>query len=264
MSDFDADAAARALFAQHRQGTPGVPLAGDLHPPDLAAAYRVQDRLQGLYTAAGAGSVAAWKVALTTPVMQRLVGVDHPCEGGIFESRMHLSPHAAAHGDFVNVGVESEIAVRLNGDLGADGAPWDRDSVRERVAACMAAIEIVDDRAYDYKKVDAEILVADNALNAGCVLGREVADWQDLDLAALAGRMRIDGAVIAEGHGADVLGHPLEALAWLANSLIARGKILRTGDRVLLGSVVKTYWPKRGETVTTEIDGLGEAVLRLD
>lgn len=262
MSDYDIDAAARALFDQNRQGQTGTLLAPPLYPPDLASAYRVQDRLQGLFTAAGAGSVAGWKVALTTPVMQQLVGVDHPCEGGIFETRMHLSPCALPHDAFVNVGVESEIAVRLSDDMNADNAPYTRDSVRDAVAACMAAIEIVDDRAYEYGGLEAVTLIADNAFNAGCVLGREIADWRELDLAALGGRMMLNGTVLAEGRGADVLGHPFEALAWLANSLIARGKMLRMGDRVLLGSVVKTYWPKRGDSIATDIDVLGTAEVR--
>ena len=254
--------AAEQLFAQHQARRSLADVADDFWPSDLPAAYAVQDHLQQLYSDAG-HRIAGWKVALTTPVMQALVGIDHPCEGAIFADRVHQDQAMLQAADFVNIGVESEIAVRLGRGLGADGTPYDREGVADAVAACMAAIEIVDDRAIDYKRLNAPLLVADNAFNFGCVLGPEVAEWRDLDLAALGGRMVINEATVGEGVGADVLGHPLEALAWLANSLARRGRPLQAGQIVMTGSIVATKWLKAGDNMATQIDGLGEARLRL-
>jgi 2-oxo-3-hexenedioate decarboxylase/2-keto-4-pentenoate hydratase len=255
------EAAARELYAQHlaKRRLEGLP-AG-LWPADIAAAYAVQDRLQAHYFAAGE-RLAGWKVALTTPVMQKLVGVGHPCEGAIFESRVRTSPAALRAGDYVRIAVEAEIAVRLGRDLGPAGAPYDRAGVAEAVAQCMAAIELVDDREVDYKRLDGPLLIADNAFNFGCVLGPPVEDWRRLDLAGLAGRMRINGNVVGEGVGGDVMGHPFEALAFLANSLVRRGRPLAAGQIVMTGSIVATKWPKAGDEVVSEIDGLGEAHVR--
>ena len=136
-----------------------------------------------------------------------------------------------------------------------------RSSIREAVASCMAAIEIVDDRAIDYSLIDAPLLIADNSFNAGCILGDEISDWQDLDLAALAGRMLINGEVVGEGVGGDALGHPLVPLSWLANNLNDRGTMLRAGDVVLTGSIVATKWLQPGDHMVTEVDGLGRASL---
>jgi 2-oxo-3-hexenedioate decarboxylase/2-keto-4-pentenoate hydratase len=194
--------------------------------------------------------------------MQKFVGVDHPCEGAIFASRVHRGPVTLKAGDYVRIAVEAEIAVRLGRDLGPDGAPYDRAGVARAVAACMAAIELVDDRQVEYERLDGPLLIADNAFNFGCVLGPEVADWQGLDLAALAGRMRINGETVGEGVGADVMGHPFEALAFLANSLVRRGKPLASGQVVMTGSIVATKFPKAGDEVVSEIDGLGEARVR--
>ena len=105
----------------------------------------------------------------------------------------------------------------------------------------MAAIEVVDDRYEDYRALDVPTLIADDFFNAACVLGVPVAAWRDLDLAALRGRMSINGADVGTGRGGDILGHPLEALAWLANALVARGSCLESGEFVL-GSVVETRW----------------------
>ena len=263
MSADAVNAAAARLFAEHRTARPFDGLPEGLWPADVANAYAVQDRLQALYADAG-HEIAGWKVALTTPVMQALVGVNHPCEGAIFADRVRVSPAQVKAGDYVRIAVEAEIAVRLGRDLGADCAPYDRDGVAAAVEACMAAIELVDDRAIDYERLDGPLLIADNAFNFGCVLGPPVSDWRRLDLAGLAGRMRINGEVVGEGVGGDVMGHPFEALAFLANSLSHRGKPLRRGQVVMTGSIVATKWPKAGDEVISEIDGLGEARVGFD
>ncbi|MFP6747441.1 MAG: fumarylacetoacetate hydrolase family protein [Alphaproteobacteria bacterium] len=261
MPDDRIEAAARHLFQAAQAGDKGAPLPGDIAPGDVAAAYRVQDRLQALWVEAGAGAIAGWKVALTSKVMQELVGVAQPCEGAIFANRIHHGDISLPHDVFVNIGVESEIAVRPAHDLPAASGPYDQKNIRAAVAACMAAIEIVDDRAIDYALIDAPLLLADNAFNAGCVLGEEVADWQGLDLATLAGRMLINGEVAGKGVGGDALGHPLVPLAWLANNLNQRGTMLRAGDVVLTGSIVATKWLRPGDHMVTEVDGLGRTSL---
>jgi len=256
------EAAARALYRDHLERQKLEPLPDEIRPRDTAQAYAIQDRLQALYAEAG-HALAGWKVALTTPVMQALVGIDHPLEGGIFADRVYVGQARRKAADYVNIGVESEIAVRLGRDLGADGAPYDRNSVADAVEACMAAIEIVDDRGIDYKRLDAELLIADNAFNFGCVLGPPVSDWRRLDLAAIAGRMVINGETVGEGTGSAVMGHPFEALAFLANSLVRRGRPLAAGQIVMTGSIVATKWLKAGDEMATVIDGLGEARLSL-
>ena len=71
--------------------------------------------------------------------------------------------------------------------------------------------------------------------------------------------MAINGQEVGPGRGSDVLGHPLEALAWLANLRAAQDRPLRAGHFVLLGSVVETKWLARGDRVEIAIEGLGSA-----
>lgn len=253
--------AAQALFDSRQQRTPLRNLPAELSPPTLDDAYAIQDNLRLLYTATGSGSLVGWKIALTTPVMQALVGVDHPCEGGILYAGVHASPAEVAAADYQRVAVEAEIAVRIGRDVTEAGQT--AESIADAVEAGMAAIEIVDDQEADYDALDAGNLIAGNAWNAGCVLGPAVSNWRDLDLAAVAGAMRINGEVVGEGKGADVMGHPLEALAWLANNLVRRGQPLAAGQIVMTGSVVRTQWPKPGDEVVSTMAGLGEAVLRI-
>ncbi len=252
-------AAVERLRDQHRRGADLAPL-GPTSPADLGEAYAVQDAFHLGRMEAG-DAIAGWKIALTTPVMQEFVGIDHPLAGAIFASSLHQSGATLSAGRYVHLGVESEIAIRIGEDVPPAAGDYDRKRIAPYVAACMAGTEVVDDRNCSYKPLDPLLLAADNAFNAGCVVGPENHDWRSLDLARVRGTMRINGAAVGEGVGGDVLGHPLEALAWLANHLIGRGRRLRAGDVVLTGSVVATRWPEVGDEMTTEIESLGRATL---
>ena len=257
-----AAAAAKRLFDEHRAGARFTGLPADLRPRDIEEAHAIQDRLQALNEAHGLGPLAGWKVALTTPVMQRLAGIDHPCAGGIHEAYVYRSPVERKARGYVRIGIEAEIAVRISADLAGGGHT--RDSVAAAVGGIAPSIEIVDDRGCDYDALDGLALVADNSFNFGVVLGPETEDWRGLDLPALGGRLVINGEVVGEGTGGAVMGgHPFEALAWLANALSARGRGLRAGDIVMTGSIVATKWPSAGDEIAVAIDSLGEARLHL-
>ena len=93
------------------------------------------------------------------------------------------------------------------------------------------------------------------------VLGEPIIDWQDIDLVSAAGEMVINGEPAGEGKGGDALGHPLDALAWLANNLAERGKSLQRDMIVMTGSIVSTKFLNAGDEVSFEIDTLGEVWL---
>jgi 2-oxo-3-hexenedioate decarboxylase/2-keto-4-pentenoate hydratase len=262
-----AEGAARRLFETRRSGETLRRLPAELRPADVEAAYETQRVLQELLAGAGGcGPIGGWKIALTAKVIQELLGVDTPCAGAVFRNTIHASPATLPVASYGRVAVECEIAVRLGRDLdGGSGVDrHTRESVAEAVEALMPSIEIVDDGNANYAEFDAIELIADNAWNAGLVLGAPVADWRGLDLAALEGAMSIAGEAVGRGRGGDVLGHPFEALAWLANTLIAQGRPLRRGMVVSTGSIVRTHWPKPGDEVVISIEGIGEAVARFE
>ena len=208
----------------------------------LADAYAVQEALIAMMEADD-GPLAGWKVALTTPVMQRMCGVDHPCEGAVLRDRIFQSPADFDTSKVGRLGIEAEIALVIGEDMPPGSGPYNRDRAAACVSAAHAALELVDDRNADYSQITAAKLIANNSLNAGIVLGPAVANWQDFNLGALKGAMVIDGETVAEGTGADILGHPLNAISWLSNSLNVRGKMLRKGDIVMCGSFVRTQFP---------------------
>ena len=250
-------AVALYVAARHRRERI-VALPEECRPATLGEAYAVQaalsERLAGTL-----GPVCGRKIGCTTPVMQRYLEIAHPCAGALYENRTHAAPATVAYADHWRPGVECEIAVRLGRPLPAAAAPYDRAAVAVAVEACMAAIEIVDDRYEDFRALDTPTLIADDFFSAGAVLGRPVAAWRDVDLAAAGGTMAINGTAVGAGTGADVMGHPFEALTWLANHAAASGRPLQAGDVVLTGSVVETKWVEAGDTVLVAIEGLGEA-----
>jgi 2-keto-4-pentenoate hydratase len=235
-------------------------LPAELYPADLDDAYRIRREYQRLEEEGGRGAVAGYKIALTTPVMQQLCGVHEPCWGAIFKREVYASPARLQARDYCRIAVETEIAMRLGDDVPLGTG---RDAVADKVEACAAAIELIEDLNYDYKRIDAPALVAGNAWNAGIVLGAVVAGWRGLDLAKLRGECRINGNPIGAGVGGDVMGHPLNALAWLADKLAAAGTPLKRGMVVMTGSIVATQFPKPGDRVEISIEGLGAAALDL-
>ena len=255
--------AAQFLFEAHRTRSPFQPIPEQFAPRTIGEAYDMQAAFQALITGER-GPISGYKIALTTPVMQQFVGFSHPCAGAVFANGIHQSPAIIKGSEYVHLGAECEVAVLLRSGLPAASAPYDRAGVADAVGALMAAFELVDDRRADYSGLFFLGVVADNTWNAGVVLGPQVTDWRGIDLAAARGAMEINGQQVGEGRGGDVMGHPFEALAWLANTLAERGESLAAGMIVMTGSIVSTKFLNQGDDVRFVIDTLGEVRLKVE
>ena len=229
---------------------------------DEADAYQVQALVQQ-NLARGYGKLAGHKIGCTTPVMQSYLGIDNPCAGGVYAPMTFCVEGTYSFDNLLHPGVECEVAAMLGSGLPPSGAPYDRASVVSAVDSVMASIEVVDDRWHDYKAIDTPSLIADDFFGLGCVLGPPVS-LRGLDFAEVEGGMAVNGEPVGAGRGEDIMGHPLEALAWLANSLAQRGRGIAAGEFVSLGSLVQTVWVNRGDVVTIDIAGLGRATARFD
>ncbi len=234
-------------------------------PQSIDEAYAVQEKYQGALTESY-GPVAGYKIAYTTTAVQQATGLTEPCAGVILASNIRRSPAVLSSSSFLEVGVECEVAARIGKDLPASGAPYDLAKVSEAVDAVMTAFEVVDNRRTQGQPQQVQLLtsVASNILNAGVVLGPPVLQWRGIDLTTVRGSMEINGELVGEGYGSDVMGHPLEPLAWLANMLAARGKELSAGMIVITGSIVPPKWMKAGDTAAIAIDHLGQAELKVE
>ncbi|HEV2099713.1 MAG TPA: fumarylacetoacetate hydrolase family protein [Stellaceae bacterium] len=257
MSTLDPQQKAERISKIFRARQPIDVLPAELTPADLDEAYQVRAAYEAIESAAGRGDVVGYKIGLTTPIMQKLCGVDEPCFGAIFASEVHHERAELPVDAYCRLGVETEIAVQLGADLPEGG----RAGVEAAVESCMAAIELLEDLRQDYKRLSAAAMVAGNVWNAGVVLGAPVADWRALDLAAVTSRLTITGREIGGGKGSDVMGNPLNALSWLADKLAGLGTPLRHGMIVMTGSMVPIQFPTMGDHAVVGISGLGKAEL---
>jgi 2-keto-4-pentenoate hydratase len=262
MSAGDRIGLAAAAIVEARLGRKRLDVLADrIRPRDLVEGYRTQRAVHERLAPTRIGSRIGYKIGCTTKVMQDYLGLAHPCRAGVFAGVVHSDGPTLGYDDFCRVGIECEIAVRLGRDLALSGAPFTRASVEPAVAAFMTAIEIVDDRYVDWRKIDAATLIADDYFAAGAVLGPPVAAREMADAAALIGTTAINGCEVGRGQGSDVMGHPLNALAWLANSLADAGAYLREGEIVLTGSLVETKWLNRGDHASVTVSDLGTVTL---
>jgi 2-keto-4-pentenoate hydratase len=254
-------AAAETIATARRGRTPLPSLPPDQVPRDEAEGYKIQRAVHDLLLPQ-VGAMVGYKIGCTSAVMQQYLDIPHPCGGGVFAKGVHESGAKLRARDYVRVGVECEIAVRLARDLLPSEAPFTAEWVMEAIDAYYPAIEIVDDRYVKWETMGAPTLVADDFFAAGCVLGKAVARSAAPDLLTVTGRAVVNGKEAGRGTGADVLDHPHHALAWLANHLAAEGKGLHEGQVVLTGSLVKTVWLNAGDSVTMELDGLGTVAVK--
>jgi 2-keto-4-pentenoate hydratase len=260
MTELDPRQKAERIVELFGSRQPTEVLPAEAYPASLEEAYAIRRAFQAIEEATGRGAIAGYKIGLTTPVMQKLCGVDEPCYGAIFASEVHHRRAELFDRDYCRIGAETEIAFRLGDDL-PDGN--DRRRVAAAVESAMAAIELIEDLRYDYRRLDAAAMVAGNVWNAGVVLGTPVAEWRTFDLARVTARLSINGREIGSGNGGDVMGHPLNALGWLADKLAEAGTPLRRGMIVMTGSMVPIQYPAAGDRLIVEVSGLGGAELAI-
>jgi 2-keto-4-pentenoate hydratase len=258
-------AAAQYLLDAHTRREHFAPLPAELRPASAAEAYAIQDAFVAM-RAQQLGAIVGYKIALSSPAMQRFVGVDTPMAGMILESTVHRTPACVRAEQYVNPIVEFEIGLEIAEDLPAADAPYTRERVARAVGGIMPAVELADDRKADYSRLARHPLdlIADNTWNEGAVLGFALKEWQQIDLAGARGRATINGSLVGEGTGAAAMGHPLEAVAWVANHLASLGRGLLRKDFVITGSMITSKPVAAGDLVLFTLEGLGDVELRVD
>jgi 2-keto-4-pentenoate hydratase len=250
-------------FKAHERRARFERLRGELAPASLAEAYEVQDEVHRRFSAAGWGRLGGHKIALTSKPIQELCGVDQPAGGAFFARTIHTSPASVRLADFMHLGLEFELGLRLGRDLPAAGAPYTRETVAPAVSTCMPAFELIEDRNADYSDLDAASILTDKCWCGGVVIGPEALDWQDLDLESTPVELVWNRQIVDRGVTGAAMGHPFESLAWLANLLASRGRGMKAGELVITGSALKTRFPQAGDEVTYKIAGLGETTVRI-
>ena len=230
-------------------------LRGLLETDDTDGAYQVQDLNTRFWKKQGR-RVVGRKIGLTAKAVQQLLGVDHPDFGILFDDMRVANGSKVSSSALIQPRAEAEIALVMGKDL--DNPSAGPEDVRDAIDHACAAIEIVDSRIADWK-VSFVDTVADNGSAAGFVLGDEKKPLDNLDLYSCGMVMEVNGEIASLGAGAACLGHPLNAMAWLASTLARRGDPLRAGDIILTGALAPPVALQPGQTIAVKIGGLGSA-----
>ncbi|SFA92760.1 2-keto-4-pentenoate hydratase [Amycolatopsis marina] len=253
-------AAADLLQGAYRSRTPIAPLIDEYPDADVTDAYRIQQEQVRRWNEAG-DPVKGHKVGLASAAMQRQMGVDQPDYGHLLGGMFHLEHQPIPAQRFLQPRIEPEIAFVLGRRLSGPGVTV-ADAI-QAVDFVLPALEIVDSRISDWR-ISIVDTIADNASSGGVILGSKPTSLTAVDLRLAGCTLHYGGDLVATGAGGAVLGSPVNALVWLANTVGPLGIDLEPGHVVLPGSMTRAVPVRPGDAVVADIAGLGSVTAVFD
>jgi 2-keto-4-pentenoate hydratase len=258
MNDSRIASCVKTLLGAYNTGTPVPPLT-QAHPNlGLEEAYAIQ-----------LAQVEAWqrdgrllkghKVGLTSAAIQKQLGVDEPDYGHLFADTFYMDSEPIRADTFIQPRIEPEIAFALKKPLKGPGV-----TVAEAIAAVdfvVASLEIIDSRIKDWQ-ITLPDTIADNASSGGVVLGSRPVELHDLDLRLTGMVLYRNGQIVGTGAGGAVMGSPINALTWLANTVGKLGGCLEAGSVILPGALTAAIDVQAGDTFSARFAGLGSVTAR--
>jgi 2-oxo-hept-3-ene-1,7-dioate hydratase len=266
MSPAEIRAVAEQLFKAEAKRSQ-IDILSLAHPDmDMDDAYAIQSALVDHKQASGR-SIIGWKIGLTSKAMQYALNIDIPDSGILFDDMAFENGAHVPAGRFIQPRVEAEIAFVMSDDIaGADVLGQDIIAATAYVAP---SLEILDTRI---KRIDPATgktrtvfdTIADNAANAGVVLGAEKHNITDFNLRWVGAIVHRDGEVEETGLGAGVLNDPVESMVWLVRRLARYGQGLRKGDIVLSGSFIRPIECPSGSKIDADFGAFGRVSITFD
>ena len=254
MNQQDIHGAAAILWQHWQQSTRFDELPARCRPGSRAEGYAIQAEVAKL----SGQSIVGWKIEATSAAGQQHIRVDGPLVGCLLSARaLEGGARISLAGNHMKV-AEAEFAFRMGTHLPKRAAAYSVSEVLAAVASLHPAIEVPDSRYEDFTRVGAAQLIADVACACWFVLGPATGvDWRALDLAQHSVAAYRNGALAGQGTGANVLGDPRSALAWIANELSTYGDGLRAGDVVMTGTCLTPVPVSAGDRVKADFGEFG-------
>ncbi len=254
-----------SFFHSVRRGlirSPHIP--DEVRPASLADGYVAQREFAESFLARNGGSLTGYKAACTNTHAQELLSIGFPVFGRLFSKLCWRSGQVLAADSFPMLALEPEFAFVIAQDVpetGPSATSWNRDTIVPYVGDMMPAIEVVGHGFEDWGVYDAPSFAADNAVHLGWVHGPSNSEWREIELADCRVELWVDDVVRKVGSGRNVLGHPMNVVAWFANTLPGHGHRLRAGDRVITGVSTDIYPASPGECIRADFGILGSVEL---
>jgi len=244
---------ARELFEAEETTSEIKPLTERDENLDVKDAYQIQLETVKLKTNQGK-KIIGKKVGLTSKAMQEMLKVDEPDYGHLFDDMEIKNGDVIDTKTMIAPRVEAEIGFVLNDDLvGPNITFLDVIMATDYV---VPTLEIIDSRIEDWK-IKLVDTVADNGSSAKVVIGDQKKNLEEVDLRLNGMILSKNDDIIATGAGAAALGHPAEAIAWLANKLSEFDITLKKGELILPGALSGAVAVEAGDDITADFGALG-------
>jgi 2-keto-4-pentenoate hydratase len=230
-----------------------APLTERFSELKVSDAYQIQLEVIGKKVNEG-HEVIGKKVGLTSIAMQQMLGVDEPDYGHLLDTMKIADEATIKIADFISPKVEAEIGFILEEDLVGPNVNY--LDVLMATKYVVPTIEIIDSRISDWK-IKLVDTVADNGSSARVVVGKKLSKIEGLDLRVQGMVLYKNDELMASGTGTAALGHPAQAVAWLANKLHEFGITLKAGELILPGALSGAIAVKEGDTILADFGPLG-------
>jgi len=259
LTEADILRAAADLLAAERTCTQ-IGLLTKRHPDlDMDGAYAIQKAFAKAKQAAGR-KVIGWKIGLTSKAMQDALKIDIPDSGVLFDDMLFENGATVPAGRFIQPRIEAEIAFVMKTPLG--GGSVTREDVLAATEYVSPSLEILDTRIERADRETGQVrkvfdTIADNAANAGLVLGTEKHDPGGIDLRWTGAIVSRNGEVEETGLGAGVLNDPVESVVWLARRMAGYGQTIEAGQIILSGSFIRPVECPAGAQVYADFGAFG-------
>lgn len=243
---------AERVETAQRYAVPIRKLTEDYPELTIAEAYRVQTALRRSYEAKGE-RVIGWKAGLTSKPKMAQMGVSTPSIGFLTDAMERPANAAVTLSDLIHPRVEAELAFVTHTELSGKVT---RDEVLAATDYVQPALEIIDSRFSGFK-FDLESVVADNSSSSRYIPGGRMVRPDALDLRTVGVMLEHNGDIAHIGAGAEVLGHPAEAIAMAVAVLAEIGEVLPAGSFVMAGAITPAIPVKPGDSITARFYEMG-------
>lgn len=247
------------LYQALKHNQPIAPLTERFPDITLHDAYAIQLQVLARRIEIDGERVIGKKIGVTSHVVMDLLKVEQPDFGHLTSAMLREDGAAIAVSGLIAPKAEGEIAFILKHELAGPGVTV--ADVLRATEYVMPCFEIVDSRIEDWK-IRIQDTVADNASSGLFVLGDCAVDPRELDLSLVGMTLELNGEIVSTGAGAAALGHPANAVAWLANTLGKLDMTLKPGEVILSGSLGAMVAVKAGDNLRMSIGGIGSAGVR--
>lgn len=259
LTDLDVERAASALYDAELNRVQISPLTLQHRSMTLDDAYAVQKAWVDRKIADGR-KVTGYKIGLTSRAMQIAMNIDTPDFGVLLDDMAYGHGDSIRATDFTDPRIEVEFAFVLKKRLSGDSVTI--DEVLDATDYVVPALELIAARSF---RIDPETgytrtvfdTIADNAANAGYILGDCRFDPADVDLKWAGAMLYRNGTIEETGLGGGVMGHPAHGIRWVCKRFAPHGVVLEPGQIILAGSFTRPVVVAAGDTIVADYGPLG-------